>query len=319
MTIRFFQASKFQEERIRLENKLSLDKKNELPSLNAFLHEKDILRVGEIIVRNYKQKTDRSQIDEDTIESAVADVLGGILSIREAAEKNDLKSSTLQHRIEKLRLNSQRNNEELPRRKTYSSKYTTSQKTQSVDEFYANYEILLARQNFTPDRILNFDETGMTSLLNTPKVLAEKKQRQVGQLVSAERDVSVFGPFEEKLKTAFNDWHVANAGKTITIGQIAELSKLAFYESFTPKNIVHGFAKLGIWPFNKLSFGGEDFEPCKVYKSSSNCRNIPKPQDGDTQLKGTTDDFFTQSSTTESKTVSPIRVRHTTPPCSRLI
>ncbi|KAG5881881.1 hypothetical protein JTB14_008694 [Gonioctena quinquepunctata] len=248
----------------------------------------------------------------------------------------------------------------------------------AVYEFYANYEIILARQNFTPDRILNFDETGITTVLNTLKVLAEKKQRQVGQLVSAERDelatfcgiitatgnsvppiyifprfhykdhflkgapegslglatesgwmnadlfinasqhlmkhtscskkkpvsllcdnheshiiveainfsrdngivylsfpphtshklqpldVNVFGPFEGKLKTAFNDWHVANAGKTITICQIAELSKLAIYESFTLKNIVHGFAKPGIWPFNKLAFGDEDFAPCEV-------------------------------------------------------
>ncbi|KAG5892454.1 hypothetical protein JTB14_009862 [Gonioctena quinquepunctata] len=100
------------------------------------------------MVRNYKQKTDRSQIDGDTIESAVADVLAGILSIRKAAE-NSNKSA--------------------------------------VDEFYANYEILLARQNFTPVRILNFDEIGRTTVLNTPKVLSEKKQRQAGQLVSAER------------------------------------------------------------------------------------------------------------------------------------
>ncbi|KAG5893403.1 hypothetical protein JTB14_038064 [Gonioctena quinquepunctata] len=210
--------------------------------------------------------------DEDTIESTVTHVLAGILSIRKAAEKYDLIASTLQHRIEKSRLNSQRNNEELPRRQTYSPKYMTSRvltkeqeghlddyiiksskmhygltltQTRSlayeyakkfnckypaswdinklagidwltgfrkrnpninlrkpentilarsfsfnksaVDEFYANYGILLARQNFTPDRILNFDETGITTVLNTPKVLTEKKQRQVGELVSAER------------------------------------------------------------------------------------------------------------------------------------
>ncbi|KAG5876261.1 hypothetical protein JTB14_022284 [Gonioctena quinquepunctata] len=283
----------------------------------------------------------------------------------------------------------------------------------AVDEFYTNYEILLARQDFTPDRILNSDETGITTVLNTPKVLAEKKQRQVGQLVPAERgelvtfctiitatgnsiyiftrvhykdhflkdapegslrlatesgwidadlfinaiqhlmkltscskenpvlllcdnheshisveainfsphsshklqplDVSVFDPFKGKLKTAFNDWHVANAGKTITICQIAELSKLAFYESSTPKNIVHGFTEPGIWPFNKLDFVDE------VYQLSSNCRHFPQPQEGDTQLKETTDEFFTQSTKTESKTVSPIRVRHTTPPCTSAV
>ncbi|KAG5863371.1 hypothetical protein JTB14_030670 [Gonioctena quinquepunctata] len=87
--------------------------------------------------------------------------------------------------------------------------------------------------------------------------------------------MSVFGPSKGKLKTAFNDWHVTNAAKTITICQIAELSKLACHESFSPKNIVHGFTEPGIWPFNKLAFGDEDFALREVYQSSSNCRHIP--------------------------------------------
>ncbi|KAG5873512.1 hypothetical protein JTB14_034314 [Gonioctena quinquepunctata] len=145
------------------------------------------------------------------------------------------------------------------------------------------------------------------------------KNNKKTNLLLKKYDFTGFNRRTRKLKTAFNDWHVANAGKTITICQIAELSELAFYESFTPKNIVHGFAEPGIWPFNKLASGDEDFAPREVYQSSSNWRHIPQPQEGDTQLKETTDKFFTQSTTTESKTVSPIRVRHTTPPCTSAV
>ena len=59
-------------------------------------------------------------------------------------------------------------------------------------------------------------------------------------------DVSVFGPFKGKLKIAFNDWHIRNVGKTLSIYNIAELTKLAFLESFNPKNITSGFLKPGI-------------------------------------------------------------------------
>ncbi|KAK4878206.1 hypothetical protein RN001_010712 [Aquatica leii] len=41
---------------------------------------------------------------------------------------------------------------------------------------------------FTPDRKVNLDETGVNIVLPTLKVLGEKKQRQVGQIVSAERE-----------------------------------------------------------------------------------------------------------------------------------
>lgn len=252
----------------------------------------------------------------------------------------------------------------------------------AVTQFFDNYERVMSKYQFAPDRIINLDETGITTVLPTPKVLADKRQKQVGQLVSGERgelvtfcgivtasgnalppvyvfprvhfkehflngapegslglanksgwmnaelhlqvlkhiqrhtlsskenpvlllcdnheshisidavnfcrehgiiylsfpphtshkmqplDVGVFGPFKGKLKVAFNDWHVMNVTKTITIYQIAELSKTAFLDSFTPKNITSGFSKPGIWPFNKLAFADEDFAPTEMFSLS---------------------------------------------------
>jgi len=92
-------------------------------------------------------------------------------------------------------------------------------------------------------------------------------------------DVGVFGPFKAKLKVAFNDWHVSNPGKTLNIYNIPKLAKIAYFESFTAKNITSSFEKTGIWPFNKLVFSDNDFAPVQVYQSDptteSNDNNIP--------------------------------------------
>ncbi|KAG5892730.1 hypothetical protein JTB14_001101 [Gonioctena quinquepunctata] len=82
-------------------------------------------------------------------------------------------------------------------------------------------------------------------------------------------DVGVFGPFKAKLKIAFNDWHVNNPGKTLTIYNIPKLAKIAYVESFNCKNIASAFETTGIWPFNKLTFSEEDFAPVQVYHSGS--------------------------------------------------
>lgn len=260
----------------------------------------------------------------------------------------------------------------------------------AVTEFFENYESVLTKYKFQPDRILNLDEKGITTVLSTPKILADRRQRQVGQIVSGERgelvtfcaiitatgnalppvyvfprvhfkdyflngapegslglanrtgwmnadshikvlkhiqkhtsstkdnpilimcdnheshvsieavnfcrdngivylsfpphtshklqplDIGVFGPFKAKLKVSFNDWHITNVGKTLSIHQIAQLTTSAFLLSFTPKNITSGFFKPGIWPLNKLAFGDDDFATIDIYNSDSENRQ-PTP------------------------------------------
>lgn len=72
-------------------------------------------------------------------------------------------------------------------------------------------------------------------------------------------DVGVYGPFKNACAIAFNDWMTSNAGKAITIKQIAHLTKVAFHAAFTQKNITHSFQKPGLWPINRLAFQDEDF------------------------------------------------------------
>lgn len=64
----------------------------------------------------------------------------------------------------------------------------------AVNDFFDNLEKVLKKYELTADRIYNFDESGISTVLNTPKVLAEKNQKQIGQLVSAERgELVTFG------------------------------------------------------------------------------------------------------------------------------
>lgn len=53
-----------------------------------------------------------------------------------------------------------------------------------VNEFCDNLKSMYERQSFTADSIFNFDESGKSTVLDTPKVLASKSQKQVGQIIS---------------------------------------------------------------------------------------------------------------------------------------
>lgn len=57
----------------------------------------------------------------------------------------------------------------------------------NVEEFFNNYATAQAKYNFTPDRIWNTDETGITTVLQAPRVIAETGTKAVGQCVSTKR------------------------------------------------------------------------------------------------------------------------------------
>jgi hypothetical protein len=56
---------------------------------------------------------------------------------------------------------------------------------ENVDEFYENYQLALTTHSFTPDRILNVDETGVSTVVQSPNVVAATGVKQVGQTASA--------------------------------------------------------------------------------------------------------------------------------------
>ena len=77
-------------------------------------------------------------------------------------------------------------------------------------------------------------------------------------------DISVYGPFKNGLRNSFNEWLIAHPGGRISIHEVAELSRQPFLDKFCPSNIVAGFQRPGIFPFNRHAFGESDFLPALV-------------------------------------------------------
>lgn len=62
---------------------------------------------------------------------------------------------------------------------------------QEVERFISNLEIVQKHYNFTPARILNVDQTGITTVQTPANIYGSKGQKQVGVLVSWERGETV--------------------------------------------------------------------------------------------------------------------------------
>lgn len=67
----------------------------------------------------------------------------------------------------------------------------TSFNKKNVSDFFENLNKVREKFQFEPQNIYNSDETGCTTVQKCPKVIASKKDRQVGQVTSAERGTLV--------------------------------------------------------------------------------------------------------------------------------
>lgn len=60
-----------------------------------------------------------------------------------------------------------------------------------VQRFFSNLKILYEKHNFNPSQVYNVDETALTTVQGSNKIIATKGQKQVGQVTSAERGTLV--------------------------------------------------------------------------------------------------------------------------------
>lgn len=61
----------------------------------------------------------------------------------------------------------------------------------NVETFFMKLKEIQGRENFTPDRIYNLDETGVSTVHNPGNVIATKGVKQVGHMTSGERGVNI--------------------------------------------------------------------------------------------------------------------------------
>lgn len=77
-------------------------------------------------------------------------------------------------------------------------------------------------------------------------------------------DIAVFSSFKNACDRAANDWMIEHPGQVITIYEIGGIVGKAFPIAFTAQNIMSGFKKSGIQPFNRNVFTDVDFLPAFV-------------------------------------------------------
>ena len=67
----------------------------------------------------------------------------------------------------------------------------TSFNKENIALFFKNLKEVILRYKFSPDKIFNLDETGISTVHVPPKIMCEKGSKQVGSLTSGERGVNV--------------------------------------------------------------------------------------------------------------------------------
>ena len=88
-------------------------------------------------------------------------------------------------------------------------------------------------------------------------------------------DVAIYGPFKTYLSSAMNSALLEKPGVPITIYDIARLVSYAHERALTPSNVISGFKKTGIFPFDENPFQESDFAPSLVTERPEPSQKFP--------------------------------------------
>ncbi|KAF2882194.1 hypothetical protein ILUMI_23982 [Ignelater luminosus] len=76
----------------------------------------------------------------------------------------------------------------------------------NVDVFFNNYAEVQAKYKFKRSHIWNTDETGISTVIQAPRVIVQTGKRVIGQCVSTERDTTVLGKLMKNLGWASQEY-----------------------------------------------------------------------------------------------------------------
>lgn len=89
-------------------------------------------------------------------------------------------------------------------------------------------------------------------------------------------DISVYGPFKSYFNKAMDDWMRNNPPPNqVRIINMSALVKYAMINSMTPRNIIAGFEKAGIYPLNTEKFQESDFVAAEITDRPDPATEIP--------------------------------------------
>lgn len=163
-------------------------------------------------------------------------------------------------------------------------RHTSSSKNNPSLLIYDNHESHITL------KIVNAARDNGVTILTLPPHCSNKMQPL---------DVGVFGPFKAYYYSAIDSWLLNNPGIPITIYQLAECVGVAYGRAFTPANIISGFAKTGIFPFDDKIFTDADFLSSAVTDRNDNKEEqegqVPKHIDAENEIETEVkDDFVNQ-------------------------
>lgn len=123
-------------------------------------------------------------------------------------------------------------------------------------------------------------------------------------------DVSVYGPLKAYYYTECNHWMMQHPGTPLTIYQLAELSGKAYLRASTPMNIVSGFKKTGIFPYDENVFPDSHFLPAEVSnqgKEFAMDEDVGQDEHVDTAVPPSASSQIDSTFTNASTSLTPVR------------
>ena len=114
-----------------------------------------------------------------------------------------------------------------------------------------------------------------------------------------------YSPFKGRCTAALNDYMTNNPGRPVKVTMLPKITRDAYLMSFSAHNIVGGFQKTGMSPFNSQIFTDENFMPAEVTDRPMPPKQIIESSGSDSLIDGVNQGPQDEQLTSSPATVSP--------------
>jgi hypothetical protein len=93
-------------------------------------------------------------------------------------------------------------------------------------------------------------------------------------------DVCIFGPFKRHYYAECSSYMYENIGQTITRFDMCSIACKAYAKAMSPMNIMSGFKKTGIFPFEPTVVPSDKFFPCETFREEKPVEKVKAIKSG---------------------------------------